>query len=211
VEVVGIVEDGKYASLTESQQPVVFWPILQSYNSTTTLEVRSSLPATQMVREIRRTMAKLDPELPLYGVGSLEQMLGFAFLPARAAAMALGAFGVLAIMLAATGIHGLVAYAVSRRTHEIGIRMAIGARPMQILRVILGKTAVLLFFGSVIGFALALAVGQVIASIVYEARPRDPLVMVSVGLAIALLGLFASWSPARRATRVDPLVALRYE
>jgi ABC-type antimicrobial peptide transport system permease subunit len=149
--------------------------------------------------------------LPLYGVGSLEQMLGFAFLPTRAAAMALSAFGVLAIMLAATGIHGLVAYAVSRRTHEIGIRMAIGARPIQILRIILGKTAALLFFGSLAGFALALAVGRVIASIVYETQPRDPLVMVSVWLAIALLGLFASWSPARRATRVDPLVALRYE
>jgi predicted permease len=211
VEVVGIVEDGKYASLTESQRPVVFWPILQSYNSTTTLVVRSSLPATQMVGEIRRAMAKLDPELPLYGVGSLEQMLGFAFLPTRAAAMALSAFGVLAIMLAATGIHGLVAYAVSRRTHEIGIRMAIGARPIQILRVILGKTAALLFFGSLAGFALALAAGRVIASVVYETQPRDPLVMVSVWLAIVLLGLFASWSPARRATRVDPLVALHYE
>ena len=211
VEVVGIVEDGKYESLTESPQPVVFWPILQSYNPTTTLEVRSSLPATQMVSEIRRTIAKLDPELPLYGVGGLEQMLGFAFLPTRAAAMALGAFGVLAIMLAATGIHGLVAYAVSRRTHEIGIRMAIGARPRQILRVILGQTAVLLFFGSVVGSALALAVGRVMASVVYETEPRDPQVMASVWLAIALLGLFASWSPARRATRVDPLVALRYE
>jgi predicted permease len=211
VEVVGIVEDGKYESLTESHKPVVFWPILQSYNSTTTLVVRSSLPATQMVSEIRRAMAKLDPELPLYGVGSLEQMLGFAFLPTRAAAMALSAFGVLAIMLAATGIHGLVAYAVSRRTHEIGIRMAIGARPIQILRIILGKTAALLFFGSLAGFALALAAGRVIASIVYETQARDPLVMVSVWVAIALLGLFASWVPARRATRVDPLVALHYE
>lgn len=211
VEVVGLVEDGKYENLTESQQPVVFWPILQDYNSTTTLEVRSSLPARQMVSEIRGAIAKLDPELPLYGVGGLEQMLGIAFLPMRAAAMALGAFGVLAIMLAATGIHGLVAYAVSRRTHEIGIRMAIGARPIEILRVILGKTAALLFFGSLIGFALALAAGRVISSIVYEAEPRDPLVMASVWLAIALLGLFASWSPARRATRVDPLVALHYE
>jgi predicted permease len=211
VEVVGVVEDGKYESLTESQQLVVFWPTLQSYNSTTTLEVRSSLPATQMVSEIRRTIANLDPELPLYGVGGLDQMLGFAFLPTRAAAMALGAFGVLAIMLAATGIHGLVAYAVSRRTHEIGIRMAIGARPIQILRVILGKTAALLLIGSLAGFALALAAGQVIASIVYETQPRDPLVMLSAWFAIALLGLFASWSPARRATRVDPLVALRYE
>jgi len=211
VEVVGIVEDGKYESLTESQQPVLFWPILQSYNSTTTLAVRSSLPHAQMVSEIRRTITKLDPELPLYGAGGLEQMLGFAFLPTRAAAIALSAFGLLAIMLAATGIHGLVAYAVSRRTHEIGIRMAIGAQPMQILRVILSRTAVLLLCGSVAGFALALAVGRVITSIVYETQPRDPLVMLSVWLAIALLGLFACWAPARRATKVDPLVALRYE
>jgi len=114
-------------------------------------------------------------------------------------------------VLAATGIHGLVAYAVSKRTHEIGIRMAIGARPMQILRIILGKTALLLLCGSLVGFALALGVGQIMTSIVYESQPRDPLVMLSVWLAIALVGLFASWSPARRATRVDPLVALRYE
>ena len=211
VEVVGVVADGKYETLTESQQPVLFWPILQSYNSTTTFEVKSSLASTQMVSEIRGAIAKLDPEMPLYGAGGLEQTLGSAFLPARAAAVALGAFGMLAIMLAATGIHGLVSYAVSRRTREIGIRMAIGARPMQILRVILGKTAALLLFGSLAGFALALGVGQVIASIVYEARPHDPLVMLSVWLAIALLGLLASWFPARCATRVDPMEALRYE
>lgn len=211
VEVIGVVEDGKYQSLTESQQPALFWSILQNYNGGTTLEVRSSLPPTQVVSEIHRTIAKLDPELPLYSTGGLEQMLGFAFLPTRVAAVALSAFGVLAIMLAATGIHGLVAYAVSRRTHEIGIRMAIGAQPRQILRIILGKTAALLICGSVVGFALALAAGQVITSIVYESQPRDPIVMLSVWLAIALLGLLACWSPARRATRVDPLVALRYE
>jgi predicted permease len=211
VEVVGIVSDGKYESLTESQQPVLFWSVLQNYNSTTTLEVKSSLPATQMVGQIRQVIARIDPQLPLYGVGSLEQMLGFAFLPTRAAAIALSAFGILAIMLAATGIHGLVAYAVSRRTREIGIRMAIGARPAQVLRVVLGKTAALLLFGSLIGLLLSLAASQVMASIVYSAKPRDPLVIVAVWFAIALLGLLASWSPARRATRVDPLVALRYE
>ena len=211
IEVIGIVADGKYESLTESQQPVLFWSILQNYNSTTTLEVKSSLPPLQMVSQVRSAIAKVDPELPLYGAGGLEQMLGFAFLPTRAAAVALSAFGVLAIVLAATGIHGLVAYAVSKRTHEIGIRMAIGARPMQILRIILGRTALLLLCGSLVGFALALAVGQIMTSIVYESQPRDPLVILSVWLAIALVGLFASWSPARRATRVDPLVALRYE
>ena len=117
----------------------------------------------------------------------------------------------LAIMLAATGIHGLIAYAVSRRTHEIGIRMAVGARHVQVLRLVLGKTAALLVFGSLVGLTLALAVGQLISSIVYETQPRDPLVMVSVWVAMALLGLFASWAPARRAVHVDPIVALRYE
>jgi predicted permease len=210
-EIIGVAEDGKYESLTESQQPAVFWSILQSYNSTTTLEVKSSLPATQIVSEIRQAIARLDPQLPLYSVGSLERMLGFAFFPTRATAIALGAFGILAVVLAATGIHGLVAYAVSRRTHEIGIRMAVGARPVQVLQLVLGKTAALLVFGSLVGLALALAVGRVISSIVYETQPRDPLVLVCVWFAIALLGLLASWAPARRAMRVDPLVALRYE
>ena len=175
------------------------------------LEVKWSLPATQMVPQIRQTISRLDPELPLYGVGSLEQMLGFAFFPTRAAATALSAFGILAIMLAATGINGLVSYAVSRRTHEIGIRMAIGARPAEVLRLVLGKTAALLAFGSLVGLTLALAAGRVISSIVYETRPHDPLVLVCVWIGIALLGLFASWAPARRALRVDPMVALRYE
>src|SRR5437588_10748482 len=107
-------------------------------------------------------------------------MLGFAFLPTRAAAVALSAFGLLAIMLAATGIHGLVAYAVSRRTHELGIRMAIGARPIQILRVILGKTAGLLFFGSLVRCGLALSAGRGMTCIVYESPPRDPIVTCGV-------------------------------
>jgi len=210
-EIIGVVEDGKYETLTESRQPVVFWSILQSYNSTTTLEVRSSVPPMQMVGEIHQAIARLDPELPLYGAGPLQQMLGFAFFPTQAAAIALSSFGVLAIVLAATGIHGLAAYAVSRRTREIGVRMALGAHPVQVLRLVLGKTMLLLVVGSVVGLTLALATGKVIASIVYGAQPRDPLVMLSVWGSIALIALSAAWSPARRATRVDPLVALRYE
>jgi len=211
VEIVGVVEDGKYESLTESQAPVVFWPLLQSYNSTTTLEVRSSIPATEMVREMRQVVAGLDPELPLYGTGSLDQMLGFAFFPTRAAAIALSAFGVLAIMLAVTGIHGLVSYAVARRVREIGIRMAVGAGSSQVLRLVLGRIAVLLAIGSAIGLVLALAAGQVLASVVYEASPRDPQILMAVLATIVILGLFSSWTPTRRALRIDPMAALRYE
>jgi predicted permease len=211
VEVVGVVEDGRYESLTESPAPVVFWPILQRYNSTTTLEVRSSLPATEMVGEMRRAVARLDLELPLYGTGSLSQMLGFAFFPTHAAAIALSAFGVLAIMLAVTGIHGLVSYAVARRVREIGIRMAVGARPSQVLRLVLGRIAVLLAVGSAIGCVLALAAGQVLASVVYQASPRDPQILAAVLAAMVLLGLVSSWAPTRRALRIDPMMALRYE
>jgi predicted permease len=211
VEVIGVVEDGKYGSLTESAAPVVFWPILQRYNTTTTIEAKSSLPATEMLGEIRRAIAALDPELPLYGVGSLTQMLGFAFFPTHAAAVALSAFGILALMLAATGIYGLVAYAVSRRVREIGIRMALGARPAQVLRLVLGKMMALLALGSALGLGLALVAGQVLASVVYEASPRDPLVLVGVLGLMSFLGLLASWLPARRALCIEPKTALHYE
>jgi predicted permease len=211
VEVIGVVEDGKYGSLTESQEPVVFWPILQRYDTTTTIEVKSSLPAAQMLGEMRGAIAALDPELPLYGVGSLTQMLGFAFFPTHAAAIALSAFGVLAIMLAATGIHGLVAYVVSRRVHEIGIRVALGARPGEVLRLVLGKIAALVAVGTAFGVLLALAAGQVLASIVYQGSPRDPLVLAGVLGLMSFLGIFSSWLPARRALRIEPTTALRYE
>ncbi len=118
MQVVGLVEDGKYMSLTEAPQPAVFQPIVQRYNTTTTLIVKSLQPETQMVQQIRQAVAQLDPDLPLYGTGSLREMLGLAFFPTRAAAIALSAFGLLAVMLAATGIHGLVSYAVARRVHE---------------------------------------------------------------------------------------------
>ena len=211
VQVIGEVEDGRYQSLAESQAPALFWPILRDYNSTTTLEVRSSVPAAQMVPEMRQALAALDPELPLYGTGSLNQMLGFAFFPTHAAAIALSAFGVLAIMLAATGIHGLVSYAVARRVREIGIRIAVGARPSQVLRLVLGRIMTLIVLGSAAGLVLALAAGQVLASVVYGASARDPLTLAAVVLVIALLGLLSSWAPTRQALRIDPMLALRYE
>jgi predicted permease len=211
VEVIGVAEDGKYESLTESQVPVVFWPILQNYDSTTMLEVRSSIPAEQMVREMRQVLVGLDSDLPSYSTGGLDHMLSFAFFPTHAAAIALSAFGVLAIMLAVTGIHGLVSYAVARRVREIGIRVAVGARPAEVLRLVLGRIAVLVGVGSALGLALALAAGQVLASIVYRSPPHDPVVLAGVLALMILLGLFSSWLPARRALHIEPMSALRYD
>src|SRR5262249_60161833 len=122
------------ASLTESPRAAVFDPILQAYNTTTTLIARASRPEEEMVAEMRRVVASIDPAMPLYQSGSLEQMLALPLFPSRAAAVALGAFGLLALVLSATGIHGLVAYGVARRQREIGIRIAIGASRFDVLR-----------------------------------------------------------------------------
>jgi ABC-type antimicrobial peptide transport system permease subunit len=161
--------------------------------------------------EIRRALASRDPTLAAYGVGSLSQMLGFAYFPARAATIALSAFGILAIMLAATGIYGMAAYAISRRSREIGIRVAVGAQSHHILRVVLGRTSVLLLAGSIAGFFLGLAAGPLLSSVVYQASPHDPFVMASVLLAMVVIALLASLGPARRALGIDPLHALRQE
>ena len=211
IEVVGVVEDGKYESLTEAEEPAAFRPILQRYNTTNTLLVRSSLPEAQVVEQMRKVMAQLDPHLPLYGTVSLRQMLGFAFFPSHAAAVALSAFGLLAIMLAATGIYGLVSYSVARRVKEIGIRIAIGARPIQVVKTVLGRSLVLLLIGGAIGLGLALAAGQVFASIVYHVSPHDPLVLAAVIVTLSLIGLLACWAPTRRALRIQPTVALRQD
>jgi ABC-type antimicrobial peptide transport system permease subunit len=160
---------------------------------------------------MRQALVGLDPQLPLYGTGSLDQMLGFAFFPTHTAAVSLSAFGVLAVMLAVTGIHGLVSYAVARRVREIGIRMAVGARPPQVLRLVLGRIITLIAIGSVIGVVLALAAGQVLASVVYGASSRDPQILTAVLGTLVLLGLLASWVPTRRALRIDPMAALRHE
>ncbi|MBV9768770.1 MAG: FtsX-like permease family protein [Bryobacterales bacterium] len=208
-EIVGVVEDGKYESLTESPRLAYFLPILQRYSPSIVLMARSRRNDVELAREMRRTIANLDPLLPVYGVGSLHQMTGFVYLPMHAAAIALGAFGLLAIMLSVTGIYGLAAYTVSRRAREIGIRMAIGARPSQVLRLIFGRTGVLVLAGAAFGLVLAAAGAKVMASVVYQASSRDPIVLVTAVMSIALAGFAAAYPPARRALRIDPAQALR--
>jgi len=208
-EIVGIAQDGKYVTLTEVPQPAVFFPIQQDYSDTIVLMARSHRPASELAAEMREAVGRLDPHLAMYGVGSLHQMLGLVYLPMHAAVIALGAFGVLALMLAITGIYGLAAYTVSRRVREIGIRMAIGARPAQVLRLVFARTGVLVAAGALAGLVLGVAGAGVLASVVYQASSRDPLVIGAAVLAIGLAGLGAVSGPARRALRIDPVEALR--
>jgi predicted permease len=201
VEIVGLVEDGKYRSLSETARPAIFWSILQAPNATTTLIVRSSLPEENVVRQVQSTLAGLDSSVVIYGAGSLTDMLRFVLLPSRAAAIALGVFGLLAMTLAAVGLHGVVAYAVSRRRHELGIRIAIGAGPAAILRLVLGRMGWLIGLGAAAGLALVFAGADLLQAIVLQASPRDPQLVGAVVASIVLLAMAACWSPARRALR----------
>ena len=210
-QIVAIVEDGKYETLTEVPKPAVCLPILQNYSSTIVLMARSRRPESDLAAEMREAVGRLDPTLAIYGVGSLHQMLGLVYLPMHAAVVALGAFGVLALMLSITGIYGLAAYTVSRRVREIGIRVAVGARPAQVLRLIFARTGVLVAVGAAAGLALGMAGASVLASIVYQASSRDPVVIGTAVLAISGVSLAAAVGPARRALRIDPVQALRHE
>lgn len=211
VEVVGVAQDGKYQSLTEDARSAMFRPALQEYDEATVLLARSPLPEAEMARALQRAVGSLDPQLPFYALGSVRQMLDLAYLPARGATLALGAFGVLALVLAITGISGVAAYTVSRRVREIGIRVAVGARAGQVLRSVLGRTGVMLAAGSAAGLVLGLASARLLASIVFQASPRDPLVIGGVVATMAMAALVSAWIPARRAISIDPIRSLRHE
>jgi ABC-type antimicrobial peptide transport system permease subunit len=208
IQVVGIVEDGKYASLAEDPQPAMFLPILQSPSSQAGLVVRSNIDPQQLAAAIKSTVERLDPGLP-FTIRTWNQELESALFPSRMATLSLGVLGVLGAMLSITGVFGMAAYSVSKRQKELGIRMALGAQRKEVLQAALGRAFKLLAFGSAAGLLLGILATRVLAFIVYQATPRDPLVLAGVVLAMALLGLLATWIPARRALSVDPMILLR--
>jgi hypothetical protein len=208
-EIVGVVEDGKYFSLSEDPRPTVFWPATASYNSSTVIGVRSRLPPAEVTNELRRVLRSQDPRVPVQAEGTLSDANALFFLPARAATIALGAFGMLAISLALIGIYGLAAYSVSGRVREIGIRVAIGAQSHDVLRSILGRTAVVLTAGACVGIGAGMAVSRLLAAVVYHASPGDPVVLTGAAGTMVLVGLGAAWVPARRALAVDAAQTLR--
>ena len=209
-EVVGVVEDGKYDSLTEDAQPAMFWPLAQNNENDTTLVVRSNRPPAEITAALQPMLEKLDPSLPVT-LQSWPDALALVLFPARVATVALGILGVLAGMLAATGIFGMASYAVARRLREMGIRVALGAQRMQVLRAALGRTVLLLGIGSVAGLVLGALGTRVLASIVYQATVYDPVVLAGAIAAMVLIGTMAAAVPARRAVSVEPAILLRDE
>jgi predicted permease len=214
IQVVGIAENGKYASLTEDPQPATFFPILQAPNTSTILVVRErpglDTEAFQIGATIRNALHRVDSGLQVTVETRDKPMESTLFGP-RIATIALGVLGVMGAMLSITGIFGMAANSVSKRLKELGIRVALGAQRKEVLQAALGRAFKLLAIGSGVGLVLGLLATKVLAFIVYQATPRDPLVLAGVVLAMAALGLLATWIPAQRALSVNPLALLREE
>jgi predicted permease len=211
LQVVGIVRDGKYRSLAEPPHSYIYQPLLQSYDPSMTLVVRTKGEPQSVAAAVREQIRALEPNLPIAEMKTLRDQLDLSLFPSRLAAWTLGGFGVLALLLAAIGIYGVVNYSVTQRTREIGVRMALGATATDVLRLVLGEGFFVIGGGLVLGLLLAAVATRVIASFLYEVGTTDPLTFAGVPLLLALIALGAAAIPTVRATKVDPLVALRDE
>ncbi len=209
-EVVGVVEDGKYRTLTEGQMPAMFFSFQQHATQHTVLVIRSSRNPSDLAPVLDSKLHGLDSALPIR-IRSWPEEMDSALFASRVATVALGVLGLLGAMLAVTGIFGMASYVVSKRLRELGIRVALGAGRREILRASLGRAFRLLAIGSIAGLVLGVMGTRVLASIVYQATPKDPVVLGGVVLSMFLLGALAAVIPARRALAVDPIILLREE
>jgi len=211
IQVVGVVENGKYLSITEAQQPAMFYPLLQQAPlGEQWMLVRSARDPQQLVSAVRAKLHELDGGMPL-DILMWNRELDFSMFPARMASLSLGVLGAMGAMLSITGIFGMAAYSVSKRLRELGIRIALGAKRSEVLLAALGRPLRLLAVGSAAGLLLGLLATRMLAFIVYQATPHDPLVLAGVVLSMLLLGVLATWIPAQRALSIDPLILLREE
>ncbi|MGH7734987.1 MAG: FtsX-like permease family protein, partial [Gemmatimonadales bacterium] len=212
VQVVGVVEDGRYTQIAEDPRPAMFFPLLQAPTTSTWLVVRSGRDPQPLAAAIRSALSTVDAGLPVsIETWNQELSTGVAQFGPRMATASLGVLGIMGAMLSVTGLFGMAAYSLSRRRREVGIRVALGAQRGDVLRAVLGRALTLLMVGAASGVLLGVLASRVLAAIVYQASPRDPVVLTGVVVAMSLLGLLGTWIPARRALSVSPLSLLREE
>jgi putative ABC transport system permease protein len=211
MEVVGVVGDTRQWGLRVPPRPEGYLPFDGGTCCSTILVLHTALPPQSLVAEVRQQVRALDPDLPLFGIRTMEQVVAQHTAGARTASLLVGLFAALALLLAAVGIYGVMAYLVAQRTQEIGIRMALGARRSDVLRLVVGRGLMLTLIGVAIGNACALGLTRFLASLLYEVKPTDRVTFIAVSLILTTVALLASYIPSRRATKIDPMVALRYE
>ena len=213
--VVGIVGDVKDRPASSGAEPAFWWPALQLpfvlNGGEMTVAIRSDSDASALANELRREVHRLDPTLAVADVRLMDQIADAGVSTARFAFFLVGLFAALAITLASVGTYGVISYSVSRRTHEFGLRMALGADRWNLMRLVLGHGVVLALTGAALGVIGALALARVLRSLIYDVSPADPLTFASVSLIVIAIAVLACYIPARRATQADPMTALRAE
>jgi putative ABC transport system permease protein len=210
-EIIGVVGDVRQMGLDTPAEPTVYWPHPELVMSEMTVVVRTENDPLTLVSAVRNELQQMDPEQPMAAIATMDQLLSGSLSRSRFTMLVLGVFAALALVLACVGIYGVIAYSVTQRIQEFGIRMALGANRRDVFRLVLGQGTRLTLLGIGLGIVAALIVTRLMATLLYGISATDPLTFAAVALLLALVALAACYIPARRATRVDPIVALRYE
>nr|MBA3514336.1 FtsX-like permease family protein [Pyrinomonadaceae bacterium] len=213
IEIVGVARDAKYRNLRDESPPTVYVPWLQELGrvGAVTFEVRTAGDPVAFVTAIRQAVREVDPNLPLAGVKTQLEVANESLRIERLFTRLLSFFGLVALLLAAIGLYGVMAYAVTQRTKEIGIRMALGAQRHNVLKLVLSQGMMLTLIGVVLGASSAIGLTRLMKSLLFGVSATDPVTFIAISFLLAAVALLACYVPARRAMRVDPLVALRYE
>jgi putative ABC transport system permease protein len=211
ITIVGVVADTKLYGLDNPARLEVYSPYRQRPSADMNLVVRSTMDPASLTSAIRASVAAIDKDQPIFDVHTMQQLVDDSISTRRLTLVLLGIFSALALILAAIGIYGVMAYSVALRTQEIGIRMALGAQQKDVLRLILGQGARIAFFGVTIGLVAAAALARLLSSLLFSVSASDPITFAAVSILLVAIALLACYIPARRALRVDPIIALRYE
>ncbi|HJU89298.1 MAG TPA: ABC transporter permease [Gemmatimonadaceae bacterium] len=210
-EVIGVIGDVNYGSVESTAEPAVFIPNLQNSSPNTFFLIRTDGDPTALIPAVRREVLAVDPNLPVFAIRTMEERVGDALSRARFGSILLGVFAGIALLLASVGVYGVMAYAVSQRTHEMGVRIALGAERRDVIRLVLSQGAWLAALGIAVGLVTSAGLTRVLSGLLYGVSPTDPLTFIAISAALGTAALLATYIPARRATRVDPMQALRRE
>jgi putative ABC transport system permease protein len=210
-EIIGIVANSKFTTLDSNVEPMSYWPHPELAYSGMTLVLRSKSDAASLTSAAREVIRSLDAEQPVSDLRTMESLLAKSVSRARFNTMLLGVFAFVALLLAAVGIYGVMAYSVSQRSHELGIRMALGAKQTDVLQLVLRQGMKLALLGVAIGLGAAFGLTRLMTTLLFGVQATDPLTFAGIALLLAGIALLACYLPARRATKVDPMIALRCE
>jgi predicted permease len=214
MQIVGVVDEMRYWAMTDMNRPLIFYPLAQHFQQSVTIVVRTGMDPTQITASVKQAVAQLDPEMSVYNIRTMDQQIAsspMGMAPMRMGTIIAGGQGLIALFLATLGLYGLISHSVKRRTHEIGIRIALGATHGKVLRILIEQGLRLVLIGLGLGLAVAFAVTRLLTSVLYGVKATDLLTFGGVTLLLAGVALLASYIPARRAASIEPMQALRTE